>query len=161
MKRILFLLLLVIIISACSAKTNPQGSSAASSNEPSLIITASPRQGFTPLRVTLRGELQGVETNDQEYYCLQEIWDFGDGAKSSEKPNCESYSPDSKIKTEFFIDHVYEKEGRYTIRLFLGEEDNETIRSRQVGVVVLERISSNEWRINIEGDRDAPAATAR
>jgi hypothetical protein len=161
MKRFLSLLFLIIIIAGCSAKTDPQGSSAASSNQPNLTITASPRQGFTPLRVTFRGELQGVDTNDEEYYCLQEIWDFGDGARSSEKANCEPYSSDSKVKTEFFMDHVYEKEGRYTVRFFLGEEDNETIRSRQVGVVVLERVTMNEWRINIEGDRDAPVAAAR
>jgi hypothetical protein len=161
MKRILSVLLLITIISGCSARTDPQGSSAAAPNQPTLTITASPRQGFTPLRVTLRGQLTGVDANSQEYYCLQEIWDFGDGAKSSEKPNCDPYSTDSKVKKEFFIDHVYEKEGRYTVRFFLGEEDNETIRSRQVGVVVLERVTSNQWRINTEGDRDAPAATAR
>jgi PKD repeat protein len=104
-----------------------------------LTINAAPRQGFTPLRVTFRGELEGVVANDEEYYCLQEIWDFGDGAKSSEKPNCDPYSAESKVKTEFFMDHVYEKAGRYTVRLMLGEEDNEKIKSRQTSVAVLER----------------------
>ena len=154
-------LLLFMIIAGCSARSDPQTSTVASSNQPSLTITAAPRQGFTPLRITFRGELQGADSNEERFYCLQEIWDFGDGAKSSEKPNCDPYSAESKIKTEFFKEHVYEKEGRYTVRFFLGEEDNETIRSRQIGVVILERTTNNQWRINIEGNPEAPAATAR
>ena len=154
-------LLLFIFIAGCSARSDPQGSSAASSDQPNLIITAAPRQGFTPLRITFRGELQGVDSNDEKYYCLQEIWDFGDGAKSSEKPNCDPYSPDSNVKTEFFKEHVYEKEGRYTVRFFLGEEDNETIRSRQIGVVILERTTQNQRRIDGEGSPEASVATAR
>lgn len=133
------MLLLLLFIAGCSGRSAPQDSSAASSDGARLTINAAPRQGFTPLRVTFRGELEGIAANDEEYYCLQEIWDFGDGAKSSEKPNCDPYSAESKVKTEFFMDHVYEKAGRYTVRLMLGEEDNEKIKSRQTSVAVLER----------------------
>jgi len=91
------------------------------------------------LHISLIAKLEGAGGNDQKYYCLQEEWDFGDGAKSSEKPNCDPYGPASKVKTEFFVDHTYEKEGTYTIRLVLGEEGKDQVRSRQVSVLVLER----------------------
>jgi hypothetical protein len=160
MKRFVSLLLLVVI-AGCSARTDPQGSSASNPDQPNLTIKASPRQGFMPLRVTFRAELIGVELNDQEYYCLQEVWDFGDGAKSSEKANCDPYSSDSKVKSEFFVDHVYEKAGNYTVRFSLGEEEDPLIRSRQVGVTVLERTTDNQQRIDIEGSPEAPVVIAR
>ena len=152
---------LLLFIAGCSSRTAPQASPEASSGEVQLTINAAPRQGFTPLRVTFRGELAGVDQNDQEYYCLQEIWDFGDGSKSSEKQNCEPYSPDSKVKREFFSEHVYEKEGRYTIRLMLGEEDNEKVRSRPTGVTVIERITMDQWEIRIDPDQAPPDAVAK
>ena len=101
-----------------------------------MTITASPRQGFEPLRVTFRGVLETPDANDKDLYCLQEEWDFGDGAKSTEKPNCDPHSSDTKIKTEFFTEHVYEKFGNYSVRLSLGDEK---VRSRQIAIVILER----------------------
>ena len=101
-----------------------------------LSITGSPRQGFEPLRVTFRGLLKVADPNDKELYCLQEEWDFGDGAKSTEKPNCDPHSADTKIKTEFFTEHVYEKYGNYTVKLTLGDKK---IRSRGIAIVILER----------------------
>ncbi len=136
MKKILFYpALLFFLITACSGKMDQQAS-AASSSKPKLNISASPRQGFAPLRITFRGQLEGVEPNDKEYYCLQEEWDYGDGAKSTEKPNCDPHTPDSKVKTEFFTEHVYERHGNYTVRLVLGDEK---LRSRSVTVIIVER----------------------
>jgi hypothetical protein len=137
MKRILFPAFLFLFLAACSSKTASNGTSDTSVPGGAVIaISAAPRQGFAPLRVTLRGELRGVDENNEEYYCLQEEWDFGDGAKSTEKPNCDPYSPDTKVKAEFFADHVYEKHGNYTVRLVLGEKK---LRSRQITVSVIER----------------------
>ena len=132
--------LLIVCLFSCSSKsgTGSSPSDTASADGLKLVLGVSPRQGFAPLRVTFRGELQGVNENSEEHYCLQEEWDFGDGSVSTEKPNCDPHSPDTKIKTEFFADHVYETQGTYTVRLVLGDEK---VRSRQTTVVVIERDS--------------------
>jgi PKD domain len=135
MKKILLPALLFIFMVGCSAKTSQQGSDSPVKGV-RLTLGASPRQGFAPMRVTLHAVLELPSDEDQEYYCLQEEWDFGDGAKSTEQPNCDPFSPGTKVKTEFFTDHMYEKSGTYTVRFMLGDEK---IRSRQVSVVVLER----------------------
>jgi|GEM_PF-5162946 len=146
MTKTIFLIVVLFSLVACSGHPANEKDPAerASKSGVKLNLDASPRQGFVPLHVTLHGELEGAQENDPKYYCLQEEWDFGDGAKSTEKPNCDPYSATSKIKTEFFADRTYEKEGVYTIRLVLGEEGKEQIRSRQVSVKVLERtLNSN------------------
>jgi hypothetical protein len=123
--------LLLIFLAGCihSAKEESSGGHDSKSSV-KFEVNAAPRQGFAPLHVS---------PNDEKYYCLRENWDFGDDAKSSEKPNCDPYGPDAKVKTEFFADHTYNKKGNYTIRLSLGEEGKEVIRSRQVSVRILER----------------------
>ncbi|MCI0414086.1 PKD domain-containing protein [bacterium] len=134
MKR-LFCVLLLLLIAGCSTRAPQQGSTTPSS-ETKLTITGSPRQGFEPMRVTFRGLLEVPDENDKDHYCLQEEWDFGDGAKSTEKPNCDPHSSDTKIKTEFFTEHVYEKHGNYNVRLTLGDKK---VRSRAISIVILER----------------------
>jgi len=138
-RNLLIIALLLLCLSCSSRPASQQETPDRTSGDLKLILNAAPRQGFAPLRVSFEGNLSGAETNDRKYYCLQEEWDFGDGAKSTEKPNCDPFGPDTKIKTEFFVDHVFEKEGNYTIKLALGEEGKDQIHSRQVSIVVLER----------------------
>jgi PKD domain len=135
MKKLLSAVILILLVTGCSSRTAQQDS-ATPSSETKLSITASPRQGFEPLRVTFRGLLETVDQNDKDLYCLQEEWDFGDGAISTEKPNCDAHSADTKIKTEFFTEHVYEKFGNYTVTLTLGDQK---VRSRKISIVILER----------------------
>jgi hypothetical protein len=105
------------------------------SKKPKLTLTVYPRQGFGPMHVSINGKLENVLKNDKDFYCLEEEWEFGDGAVSSEQANCEEYSEHSEVKMQFFADHVYEDAGSYTIWLTLGDK---TIRSNQIAVVVLE-----------------------
>ncbi len=135
MKKLFCAVLLVLTVAGCSGRSASQGSTTTSPGV-RLTITAAPRQGFRPLRVSFRGLLEVPDENDKDLYCLQEEWDFGDGAKSSEKPNCDPHTAQTKIKTEFFTDHVYETEGNYTVRFTLGDKK---VRSRQISVVILER----------------------
>ena len=135
MKKLLWAVFLVLLAAGCSGRTAPQDSSEPVS-EARLTITAAPRQGFQPLRISFRGLLEVPNENNKEFYCFQEEWDFGDGAKSTEKPNCDPHTAETKIKTEFFTDHVYEKQGNYTVRFMLGDKK---VRSRQISVVILER----------------------
>ena len=105
------------------------------SKKPKLTLTVYPRQGFGPMQVSINGKLENVSKNDKEFYCLQEEWEFGDGAVSSEQSNCEEHNEDTEVKLQFFAEHIYEDAGSYTIWLTLG---NKKIRSNQIAVVVLE-----------------------
>lgn len=118
-----------------------QTQSATQAKKPKLTLTAYPRQGFAPMRVSINGKLEGVSKSDKDYYCLQEEWEFGDGAVSSEQANCEPFGEDSEIKTDFFAEHIYEDKGSYTIWLILGDKK---IRSKQIAVIVLESDPSRQ-----------------
>ena len=137
-KNLFIIALLALGLNCSSHPAGQQESSDPSTKGVKISLSASPRQGFAPLHVSFQANLTGAAANDQKYYCLQEEWDFGDGAKSTEKPNCDPYGPDAKIKTEFFVDHTYEIEGTYSIRFSLGEEGKQ-IHSGNANVNVLER----------------------
>ena len=130
-------LLFVLAVAGCSARSSPTTSTEteSSGSGPKLVLNAYPRQGFAPMRVSFNATLEGVSETDKEYYCLQEEWEFGDGAVSSEKPNCEPDSADPLTKLNFFIEHTYIEQGSYSIWLTLGDKK---IRSNQIGISVLE-----------------------
>ena len=138
-KKSLCVLILFLTLACSSHPAKEESSGGHDKSSIKFDLSAVPRQGFAPLHVSFKGTLQGVDPKDAKYLCLRENWDFGDGAVSSEKPNCDEKDPDIKVKTDFFADHTYENEGNYTIRLSLGEEGKEVIRSRQVSLRILER----------------------
>jgi hypothetical protein len=144
MRKLLALFLLLLIV-ACSSHTAPQTketTNALSSPPPhsgaSLQIHADPRQGFAPLRVTFHAVLSGISDSDANFHCLKEEWDFGDGAISSQTPNCEPLVAGGKIEMEFITDHLYDNDGNYTIGFTLGDKNK--IRSNKVTVTVLENL---------------------
>lgn len=108
-----------------------------------LVVDASPRQGLSPHHASINAKLEGVEDNDQEWYCLKQEWDFGDGSISSEEPQCDPFTPETKITKEFFVDHNYEDPGYFKIRFKLGDDK---LRSNAITVVVLE--GQNQYRIS-------------
>lgn len=119
----------------------------ATSSDPStgsvhLRLKADPRQGFAPLHVTFHVMLEGVAENDQNFYCLKEEWDFGDGAVSAEQPNCEPYGPETKVNHEFFADHLFYNTGVYSVRFKLGDR----YKSPAVSINVLENRSGASGR---------------
>ena len=134
--KLAFVFITLVWVLGCGGHTGPQATPSVPGN-PDLILSAQPRQGFSPLRVTFRVVLEGVADNSEEWHCLKEEWDFGDGSVSSQKPNCEQFTPDSKITTEFFSDHVFETPGGYTVGFTLGDKK---LRSNKVGVRVLESV---------------------
>lgn len=135
MNKTIPILLFIGLMIGCSSHQQQQQSETATSSGPRLKITAYPRQGFAPMRVSIKGTLDGVSKTDAEYFCLEEEWDFGDGAVSSEQPDCQAGDTGNEVKTQFFVEHVYSEKGNYTIWLTLGDEK---IRSNQTAVVVLE-----------------------
>jgi PKD repeat protein len=140
MKRSLFLIVLLASLS-CTTRSSTPGDVTQPSSSVKVNVTAIPRQGFVPLRVSFHATLQGVDASNKDFYCLKEQWDFGDGAISTEQPHCETFQEGSEITTAFFVEHVYEKPGSYGAFFSLGEEKGEqknVVRSSKVQVTAIE-----------------------
>lgn len=133
MRRISFVILILVSFVLMLPGHSPL---AEESEKAKLSIEAHPRQGLTPVNVLFTARLEGVSPNSPDFYCLKEEWDFGDGAISSEQVQCEPYSTNSKIKSEFFAEHEYWDEGNYQAQLTLG--DNK-VRTRRISIRVIEK----------------------
>lgn len=143
MKKLSLLLLLFL---ACSSHTNqaPQTQPTQTTDVHSnLMLRADPRQGFAPLRVTFHAELKGVSDADKTYHCLKEEWDFGDGAVSSQTPNCEPLPAGGKIERDYITDHLYNDAGTFAVGFTLGEKK---LRSNKITVTVLQNLRSPNGR---------------
>ena len=137
------LIVLLATVAGCAHQTalqqmNPEASFIASapieeSRIPKLSVEAHPRVGFAPLRVSVKAVLQNASRNDAAFGCVWESWNFGDGAVSSEKNNCDTAAI---TETEFFAEHVYRDAGVYELQFVLG---NNQIVSRRVSVRVIPR----------------------
>ena len=148
MKRWFSLLIISIVLLGGSThpgqtESNDSKDSKSKKSNAKLVLDVSPRQGLSPHHATISARLEGVEDNDQEWYCLKQEWDFGDGAISSEEPQCDPFTPETKILKEFYVDHNYEDPGYYKIRFKLGDDK---LRSNAITVVVLE--GQNQYRIS-------------
>ena len=63
-------------------------------------------------------DLEKIE-NPEEYYCLEEIWDWDDETESEYAPDCEPYTEGAELKTSFSASHEYRYPGSYTVHLRL------------------------------------------
>ena len=91
---------------------------------PTLKLTARPRTGFAPARVTFRGVLTGGPDDFKEYYCPVVEWDWGDGTISENSSDCEPYEAGkSTLKRRFTAQHVFNMAGNFKIRLILKRND--------------------------------------
>ena len=55
----------------------------------------------------------------EEFYCLEEIWDWDDETESEYAPDCEPYKEGAELKTSFSSSHEYRYPGSYTVYLRL------------------------------------------
>jgi hypothetical protein len=80
----------------------------AAADKPKLTLKANPAMAFSPARIVVTGELTGVASDNQGFYCPSIEWEWGDGTKSEESADCEPYEAGkSEIKRHFTTDHTY------------------------------------------------------
>ena len=72
-------------------------------------------QGFGK-RVDIRARLEGDPDDPETYYCLDEIWDWGDGTESVSEPDCDPFGDGTELKTNFMDTHYFGA-GRWIITL--------------------------------------------
>jgi PKD repeat protein len=90
-------------------------------------LSADVVEGVAPLTVNLTGRLVGGPDNNQDYYCVESAFEFGDGMVQSALPSCVAWAPDSTIQREFSASYVYDKPGTYQAIFALGDAQSEPL----------------------------------
>jgi hypothetical protein len=78
-----------------------------------------PRRPTVAIRVTAQIEKMDEIKDPEEYYCLEETWDWDDETESEYAPDCEPYQEGAELKTHFSASHEYRYPGTYTVYLRL------------------------------------------
>ena len=86
-------LVLVALTAAASTARAP----ALAGEKPRLVLKG-PRlqmlkrgRAARSIRVEVRARLEGDPDDPETYYCLDEIWDWGDGTESVREPDCDPF----------------------------------------------------------------------
>lgn len=100
---------------------------------------ADPRGPRPRVQVRVAAELEGEFEDPEEYYCLDEEWEWDDDTHPSRREvDCDPYEPGMEVIRRFSGSHIYRYPGTYTIRLRLMLGDD-TIISGSTQVEIRER----------------------
>lgn len=83
------------------------------------------RSGVT-VRITARLEKLDEAEDLEEYYCLDQVWEWDDDTDSEYSPDCDPYEEGMEIETRFSASHQYRYPGTYTVWLRL-QRNGETV----------------------------------
>jgi hypothetical protein len=90
---------------------------------------------YAPVNVRVRAELEGTPEDPEEYYCLEEEWEWGDETKSFHEPDCDPFEEGAELKRIYNASHTFRYPGSYTIWLRL-QKTGDTIIAGKVTVRV-------------------------
>ena len=137
MRILVVLLVALVLIPVASTSTLADG--------PELKLKA-PRATFMRPRmpnersragVTIRisATLEDLEDAEdlEEYYCLDQVWEWDDDTDSEYAPDCDPYEEGMEIETRFSGSHQYRYPGTYTVWLRL-QRSGETVIAGSVKV---------------------------
>ncbi len=87
--------------------------------KPELKLRVRPRFGFSPMTVFVTAELKGGD-DDEELYCPELEWEWGDGGKSVNEGDCEPWEEGvTELQRRFTSSHLFKYAGVYRISLRL------------------------------------------
>jgi len=105
----------------------------APADKPKLTLKTRP---FVPIRpsvgrieIPVRARLEGELADPEEYYCLTEVWDWGDETQSVHEPDCDPYEKGAEVKRDFSGAHFFAR-GSYTVTLWLKRDQKAVIDGR-------------------------------
>lgn len=90
-----------------------------------------PNERTTPaVTVRISALLEDLDKAEdlEEYYCLDEVWDWDDDTESEYSPDCDPYEAGTELKTQFSASHQYRIPGSFRVRLRL-ERNGKTVIS--------------------------------
>jgi hypothetical protein len=109
-------------------------------------------EGFAPLAVNFTGRLVGGPDNNQDYYCVEIAFEFGDDIVQSAIPGCVEWTPEAEIEREYSASYVYDEPGIYQATFSLG-----TTQSEPLTIVVRNEAEAQEDEVPIlSGTDDEP-----
>ena len=99
-------------------------------DEPKIEVKAKRQHMLNPVlaakgygkRIHFNARLTGEPEDPETYYCLDEIWDWGDGTESVYEPDCDPYTSGAELKRNFADTHVYGR-GKWRIAFALMHLD--------------------------------------
>jgi hypothetical protein len=90
---------------------------------PKLTLRAQPLISTSPSRVVLTAELVGGPNDNEEYYCPEVQWEWGDDTRSASSSDCEPYQAGkAEITRRFRVEHLF-RAGTYRIVFSLRRHD--------------------------------------
>jgi len=108
-----------MLLAAALLAVPAAGAGDAKLKKPALALRSSPRFAFSPVRVLFVAELSGGD-DVEEYYCPELEWDWDDGSKSVQEPDCEPFvAGQTKIERRFSAAHDYQRAANYTVKVSL------------------------------------------
>jgi hypothetical protein len=87
--------------------------------KPNLNLRAAPRFAFSPVNVLFTAELTGGD-DVEEFYCPELEWEWDDGGKSVQEPDCDPFEAGkTKIERRFTAAHEYRVASTYNVKVSL------------------------------------------
>jgi hypothetical protein len=74
-------------------------------------------------KVDVEARLEGDLEDPEDFYCLDELWEWGDGTESFHENDCDPYEDGAEVRSKFGETHYF-RPGQYeiTLRLTRGDE---------------------------------------
>jgi hypothetical protein len=118
-----------ILVPAASTSTLAEPKLTLKAPRMNFVRPRMPNQRTRPtvtVRITARLEDLDEAEDLEEYYCLEEVWDWDDDTESEYAPDCEPYEEGAEIKQHFSATHQYRYPGNYRVYLRL-ERNGKTV----------------------------------
>lgn len=92
--------------------------------KPSLSLKATPMAGFAPLRVRLTVDVKGGAADNQDLYCPEVEWEWGDDLRSGNSEDCAPFEAGkSEVKRRYSVEHIFKYAGTYRVVIRLKQKD--------------------------------------
>jgi hypothetical protein len=119
----------VLAVSVAAATVQDQADDK-DKKRPSVSLKSSPAFGFAPVRMVLTAELKGG-ADDEQLYCPEVEWVWGDDTKSEQLADCDPYEPGkSEIKRRYVVSHTFQNAGVYEVQFWLKQRDKRILGAR-------------------------------
>ena len=93
------------------------------------------RRSTVTIRISARLEDLDKAEDLEEYYCLEQVWEWDDETESEYEPDCDPYEEGMEIEVRFSGTHQYRYPGTYTVWLRL-QRNGDTVIADSVQVQI-------------------------
>jgi len=131
MRKMILFVLAVLLLPLASASPLTDGPELKlKAPRPTLMrprMPNEPRHSAVTIRISGRLEHLDQAEDLEEYYCLEQVWEWGDETDSEYAPDCDPYEEGMEIETRFSGTHQYRDAGTYTVWLRLQRNGDTVI----------------------------------